>query len=236
MNFYERLIEETMSQINSGHTFAYARGEACKVSDNGSLILSRETAFEFGGSSLPATGMTLFCTDGDIRDEVVILGKDICEISSDTPYARVAVVLLDEKQMPGEDDIYKVLKDIEFTRYRFYPENCLLRVSPGSRREQLRISKKAASDGLSLKNIGFGFIDAYKKNIAVKAVKIIFITEKAFDYKKLKTLSEKANKITESLNRIFDGMEISCNTCEMKPLCDEVEGMKELHFRKEKMQ
>lgn len=110
----------------------------------------------------------------------------------------------------------------------------MLRLSPQSKREQIRISKKAVADGLSLKNIGFGFIEQYKKNPAVKAVKIIFITEKDFEYKKLKTMSEKAFKITESLNRIFDGLELDCNSCELKAICDEVEGMKELHFGKEK--
>lgn len=234
MIFYDKLIEETMTLIKGDKIFPYAESEVCGISDKGSLILSSETAFELGGSALPAVGMTLFCTDCDICDEVVLLGKDIGELSADTPYARIAVISLDETKMPGEDDIYKALKDIEFTRYRFYPEGCLLRLSPGSRREQLRISKKAVSNGLSLKNIGFGFIDAYKKNPAVRAVRIIFITEKDFEYKKLKTMSEKANKITESLNKIFEGLEVSCNTCEMKPLCDEVEGMKELHFKKEK--
>lgn len=232
MNFYDRLIEEISAMAKGGATFPYAQGEGCKSGDKGGLILSSETAFEFGGSAMPGVGVTLFSTDNSFSDEVIILGEDIKEISSDTPYARIALISLDSARLPGEDDIYKALKDIEFTKYRFYPEGCLLRLSAGTKREQLRISKKAKQSGLSLKNIGFGFIDAYKKNPAVKAVKIIFITEKGFDYKKLRTLSEKANRITESLNRIFDGMEISCNTCEMKPLCDEVEGMKELHFRK----
>lgn len=232
MNFYDRLIEEASAMVKGGSAFTYALGEACKTGDKGGLILSSETAFELGGSSLPAVGVTLFDTGDCVYDEVIILGEDITGITSDTPYARIAFISLDEKKLPGEDDVYKALKDIEFTRYRFYPEGCLLRLSPGTKREQLRISKRAKSDGLSLKNIGFGFIDAYKRNPAVRAVKIVFITQKDFDYKKLKTLSEKANRITESLNRIFDGMEISCNTCEMKPLCDEVEGMKELHFRK----
>lgn len=234
MNFYDNLIEETMLLVKGEKTFRYKAAEACKTGEKGALILSRESAFELGGSALPAVGMTLFCTESDVCDEVILLGKDIGEITADTPYARIAVISLDESKLPGEDDIYKALKDIEFARYHFYPEACLLRLSPGSKREQLRISKKAVSNGLSLKNIGFGFIEAYKKNPAVKAVRIIFITEKDFEYKKLKAMSEKANKITESLNKIFEGLEVSCSTCEMKPLCDEVEGMKELHFKKEK--
>lgn len=234
MIFYDKIIEETKRLVEGDMIFGYAEDEVCRIGDRGDLILSSETAFEFGGSALPAVSLTLFCSDSDIKDEVVIMGNDIEKTASDTPYARIAVISLDETKLPGKDDIYKALKDIEFARYRFYPKDCLLRVSSESRREQLRISKKAVSDGLSLKNIGFGLIDAYKKNNAVKAVKIIFITKKDFDYKELRLLSEKANKITQSLNKIMDGLEVSCNTCEMKALCDEVEGMKQLHFKKEK--
>ena len=96
------------------------------------------------------------------------------------------------------------------------------------------MSKKAVKDGLSLKSIGFTFIEEYKKNPSVKAVTVVFITDPSFDYKKLKADSEKAFAVTESLNKIFDGLEISCDTCELKSICDEVEGLRKLHFGKEK--
>lgn len=234
MEIYNKLINEVVSINGQKKTFPFNRDECCKMSGKSELILSKETAFELGGSALPAIGITLFSTDKEIKDEVLLYGKDIGELNADTPYARITVVSLDDNNLPAEDNIYRTLKDIEFTKYHFYPKNCLIRLSPSSRREQIRISKSALSEGLSLKNIGFGLIDEYKKNPAVSAIKIIFVTEKDYDYKKLKITAEKAHKITESLNKISDGLEIDCNSCELKPICDEVEGMKELHFGKEK--
>lgn len=232
IKIYDKLIEETMSLVQGGSEFLYNCDEVCRSTQRGELLLSRDSAFELGGSSFPAVNMTLFCSDEKMNDSVILLGKDIPEVSGDTPYARVAIVSLDEGVLPDEDGLYRTLKDIEFVKYRFYPEGCLLRLSPESRREQIRVSKSAVSQGLSLKNIGFGFIEKYKKNPAVKAVKIIFITEKDFEYKKLRAMSEKAFRITESLNRIFDGLEIDCHSCELKAICDEVEGMRDLHFGK----
>lgn len=233
MEIYNQLIGDTLKMLTGEKVFSYKAEECCKTCEKGTLIFSKDSAFELGGSALPAVNMTLFCTDEEINDEVILVGRDIPEITGDVPYARIAILSLDEKTLPDEDELYRTLKDIEFSKYHFYPENCLLRLSPGSKREQIKISKKALADGLSLKNIGFGFIKEYKKNAAVKAVKIIFITEKDFEYKRLKAMSEKAFKITESLNRIFDGLEINCHSCELKPLCDEVEGMRALHFGKE---
>lgn len=230
MEFYNSLIADTNSLLNGGKVFKYQKEKCCRIGEKGVMIFSKNTALELGGSPLPAVSMTLFCSDDEITDEVVLIGKDIPQMTADSPYARIAIVSLDEKSLPGEDEVYKTLKDIEFTKYHFYPEGCMLRLSPENKREQLRISKKAMAEGITLESIGYSFIDEYKKNAAVKAVKIVFVTEKDFEYKKLRALSEKAAKITESLNRIFDGLEVDCQSCILKPLCDEVEGMKDLHF------
>ena len=97
-----------------------------------------------------------------------------------------------------------------------------------------RVGKKALQNGLSFENIGCGFIAAYKKDPLVKAVRVLFITQRDFDYKTTAALCSKANAVTESLNKILEGLEISCDTCELKSVCDEVEGLRQLHFGKEK--
>ena len=37
-----------------------------------------------------------------------------------------------------------------------------------------------------------------------------------------------------SLSKILEGMPTDCGSCNLKAICDEVEGMRELHFGKEK--
>ena len=36
--------------------------------------------------------------------------------------------------------------------------------------------------------------------------------------------------ITMSLSKILEGMPTDCGSCNLKPICGEVEGMRELHF------
>lgn len=234
MELYNKLIEEITASLPKSRKYPFSKEEVCKKTDSGTIILSKDSAFEFGGGALPAVNTALFSTDADISDCVILCGNDIPEISGDMPYARIALIKLRKEAMPDEDEVYKQLKDIELSKYHVYPEGCLIRLSPESRREQLRISKKAVSEGLSLKNIGFAFIEEYKKNPLVGAVSILFITDKSYNYKALGEISEKAAAITQSLNKILEGLEISCDTCELKSICDEVEGLRQLHFGKEK--
>lgn len=234
MELYDKLIKEIFDAAGECRGFDHAPSKACEMTDAGTLILLKEAAFEFGAQPLPAINAVLFTDDENISDRVLLKGTDIAGTTSDAPYARITVISLNADKMPDDDGLYKKLKDIEFAKYHVHPAGCLLRQSPESGREQLRVSKNAVKSGLSLENIGCGFISEYKKEPLVKAVSVLFITEKNFDYKKLASLSSKARGITDSMNKILEGLEISCDTCELKTICDEVEGLRKLHFGKDK--
>ena len=78
------------------------------------------------------------------------------------------------------------------------------------------------------------FIRQYKKNPNILNVRMIFITAPDADYAQAKKLAKNTRDITMSLTKILEGMPTDCGSCSLKPICDEVEGMKELHFGKEK--
>ena len=79
--------------------------------------------------------------------------------------------------------------------------------------------------------IGNLLINKYKENPAVKGVKVVFVTEAAVDFSKLESLSRKNHEITETLNQVMNNLTFDCDTCNLKAICDEVEGMRELHFK-----
>ena len=60
------------------------------------------------------------------------------------------------------------------------------------------------------------------------------MTEAGFDFKAMKDLAKKSNEATNTLATILEGLPTDCSVCSLKGICDEVEGMKELHFGKEK--
>ena len=63
----------------------------------------------------------------------------------------------------------------------------------------------------------------------VKNVRVIFITKKEL-VESLSGYAKKADDITKSLTHIFDGLDADCGHCDFKKVCDEVEGMKEMHL------
>jgi hypothetical protein len=106
----------------------------------------------------------------------------------------------------------------------------MVRMSPEHYREQVRVSKQALKKGISFRSIGASYIKAYKKDPNVLNATVIFSTLPGLDYKTMKDYAKKSSDITNTLTHILEGLPTDCSVCALKDICDEVEGMKELHF------
>ena len=159
----------------------------------------------------------------------MLYGPDLREIKGEVDFARIVLLrvgILDD----DDEKVYRVLKDIEFAKYHVYPEGYMVRMSPENYREQVRVSKQAIKSGISFRNIGNSYIREYKKDVNVLNATVIFLTAPGFDYAGMKAAAKKANDITNTLTHILEGLPTDCSVCSLKGICDEVEGMKELHF------
>ena len=63
----------------------------------------------------------------------------------------------------------------------------------------------------------------------VEKVRVVFITGDFRDFDKLREIAGKIKAAQNALNHIFDNIVVDCKNCNLKPVCDEVEGMRELH-------
>ena len=136
-----------------------------------------------------------------------------------------------------EDDqkLYNLIRKTEYVKYHYFPDGYMIRTSSRSHKEAVRVSKDAVKKGISFQNVGNLLINKYKENPAVKGVKVIFITSPEADHKAFEEIAQKNNSITETLNHIMNNVNFDCDTCNLKPVCDEVDGMRELHFRNKGM-
>ena len=73
-------------------------------------------------------------------------------------------------------------------------------------------------------------IEKYKQIPAVLGVRVFFITDPKANYSTLEAIAKKNHEVTETLNHVMNKVVLDCNVCNLKSICDEVEGMKELHF------
>ena len=235
MELYNGLITEILGRVNSHTPTTWGYEPARAWADNGQneLVLTRDAAYELGGGNLPASNCTAVTTDAALvpEDKIVLVGPDLGEIRADTPFARIA--LLHVNSISGDDqEAFRTIRDMEFVKYHVFPTGYMMRVSPESGREQVRVSRQAVKRGVSFRNIGNSFIKKYKENKLIDHVCLIFVTGDRALCKELAETAKKTDAITLTLNHIMDGLSTDCSTCSFKAVCDEVEGLKELHFKK----
>lgn len=199
------------------------------------LILQKEMAYELGGGGKPSANFTCVTTNPDFfnGDEILIYGPDLKAIKGDVPYARITLLLTEDfesKTKNNTEAVFRAIQSMDFVKYHVYPKGYMVRTSGMTNREQVRISKKAIKAGISFERIGNTFIRHYKENKNVKNVKVIFITAPDADYSEIASSAKKVTDITSSLSKILQGLPTECGSCGLREICDEVEGMKELHF------
>lgn len=202
---------------------------------NSNLILRSDMAYELGGStmSLPALGGTAVTDDATLvpKDEILLVGQDLPEIKQDVPYARIAIARVNSQEMGEGNALYNAIRKIEYVRYHVSPKGFMMRVSPLHERESVRVSKEALAEGLDFEKVGNLMLESFHKNSKVEAVKLIFITDKDFPYNELKNEIRQAEKITKTIDHILKNVMSDCKTCSLQEICDEVEGLRELHFQ-----
>ena len=233
MELYNSLIKESNSLLekSSPRVWEYKKGDAWKDIGSSELVLQKDAAYELGAVGKGSANYVLFTSSSELvdKDQTLLYGADLGEIKGEVDFARI--VLLRIGMIDGDDEaVYRTLKDIEFAKYHVYPEGYMVRMSPESYREQVRVSKQALKKGISFRNIGANYIEAYKKDENVLNATVIFVTAPGFDYGAMKKLAKKANDVTGTLTHILEGLPTDCSVCALKDICDEVEGMKELHF------
>ena len=241
MELYNSIIEQAGRLGGAAVPKRYAYDPARAWPDTGEfeLVMLRDAAFELGGGSRSAVNFTCVTTSPKLidRDEILVYGPDLGEIRGDVDYARITLLRVGDIESDDETDTeqaFRAIQDMDFVKYHVFPKGYMIRTSSESSREQVRLSKEAVRGGVSFERIGDDFIRQYKKNTNILNVRMIFLTAPDADYETAKKLAKNTKDITMSLTKILEGMPTDCGSCQLKPICDEVEGMKELHFGKEK--
>lgn len=225
MEFFDSLISNIaqLTEHLTKNEFDFSATGLWKDVGYSQVILQRDTALELDG-----TGFNLV-TSSAIEDGVVVIGDDLQHISGKRKFARISLVQIENEE--DEQKAYNLIRKIEYVKYHHFPDGYMIRTSSRSHKEAVRVSKTAVKNSISFQKIGSLLINKYKEIPAVKAVRVVFITDSVADYAELEKIAQKSNRITETLNHIMNSVTFDCDTCNLKPICDEVEGMKELHFK-----
>jgi hypothetical protein len=73
-------------------------------------------------------------------------------------------------------------------------------------------------------------LQSFHENPKIEAVKLIFINLEDFPYEALSQAGEQAEQITKTIDHMMKNIIMDCDVCSLQQVCDEVEGLRELHF------
>lgn len=232
MELFDNYITNIQSLLaeQSVKRFAYNADNAWPIDVKSALILVRDSAYELGGSDYPSVGLTAVTENLDVESGVEVIGKDLSQISADTPFAKI--VLLKIKSITADEQtLFNTVKELEYVKYKVNVRGFMARASAMNFREQVRVGKDAVKQGITFEKVGNALIKAYLQNPNVTSAKIIFVTDNSIDFDYLTSTAEKIREVTKTLNHILDNVIVDCKSCNLKPICDTVEGMRELHIK-----
>ena len=233
MKLFDGLINDALSLLRSceWREHGFDPKKSAKEGDPNDLILRRDMAYELGEGSFPATSFTAITQDEAIvpDDRIYVIGDDLAELKADGPFARITIIRTDDVYEKGDQAAYNLIKSLETQKFRVSPEGYMVRASAMNNREQVRVSRKALKKGVSFEQIGDLLIKSYHVNPRVKAVAVWFITLPEAPYGDLDMIADKMNAVTKTLNHALADVSMDCRACEWKPVCDTVEGMREMH-------
>lgn len=226
MKFFDSIIHDVLNLISEFPKTSYKHNEKEAWSDVGcnQVVLQRDCAFELNG-----TGFNLV-TSSLVEDEITVIGDDLDNISGNRKFARISIIQIEDEA--DEQKAHNLIKKIEYVKYHCFPDGYMMRTSSTSQNEAVRVAKHAVKSGIDFGKVGNLLINKYKEIDRVRGVKIIFITAPDADFSSLSEYARKSNEIAKTLNHVMNSVNFDCNTCNLRAVCDEVEGMRELHFGK----
>lgn len=231
MSLYDKDIRRMQDILSKFEVKSLQSAQPWNTTEQESLVLRSDMAYELGGEGKAAVSALAFTANPELITEsgVCLVGKDLSDLSRDTSYARITLLLLEETGDYDPQQWYGIFRKIDYTRYHVYPKGYMMRISAVKEREPVRVSRDGLAAGMSFAGIGRCFADAYLKHNQVKAVQTIFVTDPAAPYGQLQEVAHRFEQITESMNKVFQGLNMDCSTCGQRELCDEIEGLKSLH-------
>ncbi len=228
MKIYDEQIASVLNLL-SEHEYQRLEIDADKWPDVGkqNLVLRSEMAYELGAGTRPAVSFLGVTSSIDLvpGDSAFLYGKELDQISADTPYARITLLRVEDASMGKGEAIYDAIRRFIYTRYKVNPKGFMSRISTSGNHEPVRVSRFALADGLRFSNVAQLFLEAYKTHREVASVQVIFVTLREFNYGALMRLTQKNDQITAALDHILKDLKMDCSSCKLQPICNEVEGI-----------
>ena len=233
MKVYDKVIDETLKILKPYEKKNLEVNSNIKWDclNSNEFLMDKEVAFHLGDRIAPCTVYNCPTSDKIFvnEDKITLIGKDLTEIKGDTNFSRITFIDIDDVEVPNK--AYTNIKRLEFERFKVIPEGYMILSSSVENKEHIRVSKKAIKNGLNFTIIGNLFINRYKKLPGVNHVWMIFIVGDYQIIPELVKQSYEVDRITNAFEHVMKNIITDCSICPLQTICDDVEALRELHFK-----
>lgn len=231
---FDTFIPQIKKDINNHISKVYdvIEGSNWNKLKSSDLILKGDTAIELGHPSTKSTSYIMWTNMENMvsNNKITVIGPDLDEIKDDTMhYAKITLVKMKEYD---DDKAYEMFQEMEKLRLNINLEGYMIRSASQKTREWCRVSKNALKKGFSFQILGSELIKSYKEKDFIEDVEIIFVVGEKTLIDSLSKTGEKVTQTIKALNTIFDDIEYDCDACNFSGICDEIDGIKEIHGKK----
>lgn len=227
MNIFDEYIKDTL-QILDGYEMKplEKQGALLELEKKTIFLMDKDTAFELGGYPKESVNLIVGTSETEIEDGIFFIGDMSTENKKHISFGKV--VFIQTEAFP-DDEIYDFTQKTLMTDTSLRFKDVMLRTSPKHYYTNLKVSKTALVNGFTFNKVAETVYEEFKKIPGVKHVKVVLIAGDFPLYKELLPIAEDVKDVTVTLNHIFDGIDMDCGSCAWSDLCDEVEGLRELH-------
>ena len=141
MDLYDTLIQESLGLINEAPIRSLPLADSLPLWETESeqqLIFQKDMAYELGGGGLPAVSALAFTSQPAEADRLLLYGPDLPQLRADSPYARLTILHIDDRDWQDDQQAYQLLRRMEYTRYHVHPQGFMIRISTSAGREPVR--------------------------------------------------------------------------------------------------
>lgn len=246
MNIFDGPILDILQKLSKESIVPLdAADSGLELADRNPFLMERDTAVELGGYPkesiniyVPSSNLESLllkaCESGISVNEpgVYCIGNPAIITEKEKLVSFGKIVLLKTKSIPDEKWYEFTQKEL-MTDTRLHIKDVMQRQSSTHYNLNLRIGKTAMKNGFSISRLGKTIKESFMKLEEVESAVVIFIVGESALYKDLLGNGEKIKEITLTLNHIFDGIDMDCGHCNLVEICNEVEGIRKLHKKKE---
>jgi len=227
-------------------------GPLWPLTDRNSFIMERDTALELGG--YPKESVNLIISSSQplpFRDEDGGLSlliresaplkegendnlRELCQDFNGEAHQSFGKIVFLQTEEFTDDAAYEFQQAVQLADLRLKLEHVMTRSSSRQYQINLRVGKKAAEAGLGLDAMVRTMRQHFLLIPGVKDAAVILLAGDGPLYKQLLPIAEKVKDVTAALNTMFEGIDMDCGSCNLNEICDEVEGLRELHRNRKK--